>query len=141
MASLDLRATGATAYPRDAIRRAPDHNTAEWSMWIGRPLLGQWVWDVKQLLDVLEKHVGGLPETTAIVGVGPASLVALCTAALDARINRVATIGGLSSYVSDVPYENQRLGIMVPGILRNVGDIPHLAALTAPRRLVIAGWS
>jgi hypothetical protein len=28
---------------------------------------------------------------------------------------------------------------MVPDILRTVGDIPHLASLAAPRRLVIAG--
>jgi hypothetical protein len=66
-------------------------------------------------------------------------LVALCVAALDRRIDRAATVGGLTSYVSDVPYENQRLGIMVPGILRDLGDVPQLAALTAPRPLVIAG--
>ena len=51
----DLRATGPTAYPRDKIGRAPDHNTAEWSLWIGRPLLGQWVTDVVRLLDVLDE--------------------------------------------------------------------------------------
>jgi hypothetical protein len=28
---------------------------------------------------------------------------------------------------------------MVPGVLRATGDIPHLAALLAPRRLVVAG--
>jgi hypothetical protein len=31
------------------------------------------------------------------------------------------------------------MGVMVPGILRDVGDIPHLAALASPRRLVISG--
>jgi hypothetical protein len=30
------------------------------------------------------------------------------------------------------------MGILAPGILK-VGDIPHLAGLVAPRRLVIAG--
>jgi hypothetical protein len=29
--------------------------------------------------------------------------------------------------------------IMAPGIVRDVGDIAHLAALAAPRRVVIAG--
>ena len=135
----DLRATGATAYPRDKVRRAPDHNSAEWSLWIGRPLLGQWVWDARRLLDVLDNPTGRLPDEVAIIGVGPASLVALCAAALDDRISSVATVGGLASYVSAVPYENQRLGIMAPGILREVGDVPQLAALASPRRVVIAG--
>jgi hypothetical protein len=38
-----------------------------------------------------------------------------------------------------VPYTGQRLGLMAPKILREAGDIPHLAALIAPRRLTIAG--
>ena len=135
--TVDLRATGATANAGDAIRRAPDHNSAEWSMWAGRPLLGQWVHDVRRLLDTLERK---RPEPSlAVIGVGPASLVALAAAAVDKRIDRVATVGGLASYVSDVPYENQRLGIIVPGILKRIGDVAHLAALAAPRRLVIAG--
>jgi hypothetical protein len=135
----DLRATGATAYGSDKIARAPDHNTAEWSLLIGRPLLGQWVWDVKRLLDVLSEHAGGLPETTAVIGVGPAGLVAMSAAALDERIDRIVTAGSLASYVSETPYEKQRLAIMVPGILRDVGDISHLGALASPRRLIVAG--
>jgi dienelactone hydrolase len=139
LVTADLRATGATAQRSDQVMRAPDHNTAEMSMWIGRPLLGQWVWDVSRLLDALAEYAGGLAEPTAVIGVGPAALVALCSAALDRRIDRAATVGGLASYVSDKPYEKQRMGIMVPGILRDVGDIAHLAALTAPKRLVVAG--
>ena len=136
--SVDLRATGATTNKSDAIRRAPDHNSAEWSLWTGRPLIGQWVYDVRRLLDALEERKK-LTSDLALVGVGPASLVALAAAANDTRVSKVATVGGLASYVSDVPYEKQRLGIMVPGILKRIGDIAHLAALTAPRRLVVAG--
>jgi dienelactone hydrolase len=143
--TVDLRATGSTAHLQDTIFRAPDHNTAEWAMLTGRPLLAQWVWDVSRLLDALEKtnagkqKTGTLPKRTTLIGIGPAGVVALCAAALDARIEQVATVGTLASYVSDVPYENQRLGIMPPRILSDAGDIPHLAALLAPRRLVIAG--
>lgn len=139
LTTVDLRATGSTAQKGDVIGRAPDHNTAEWSMWVGRPLLGQWVWDVRRLLDALYEHAGGVPKETAVIGVGPASLVALSVAALDSRITRAATVGGLATYVTDAPYEKQRLGIMVPGILRDIGDIPQLAALVAPRRLIITG--
>lgn len=136
---VDLRGTGRTAVARDKIGRAPDHNSAEWSMWIGRPLLGQWVWDCRRLLDVLDGSSAKDATATALIGVGSASLVSLCASALDERVTHVATVGGLASFVSAVPYENQRLGIMVPGILRDVGDVPHLAALSAARRLVIAG--
>jgi dienelactone hydrolase len=136
--SLSLRATGAHAYPRDKIGRAPDHNTAEWSLWLGRPLLGQWVLDLRAALNAIEADAG-LPRELTVVGVGPAGVVALCASALDSRIQQVVTVGSLASYVSDAPYENQRLGIMAPGIVRYVGDIQHLAALIAPRKLVIVG--
>lgn len=132
LVTLDLRATGKLAWPKDRVGRAPDHTTAEWAIWIGRPLLGQWVVDLHRLLDGLQAD-GALPREVALVGVGPAGVVATCAAALDERISRVVTIGSLASYVSDQPYENQRLGIMVPMILRDVGDIAHLAALVAPR--------
>jgi hypothetical protein len=59
------------------------------------------------------------------------------TTALEPRISRVAASDTLASYVTDVPYEGQRLGTIVPGILRDAGDVAHLAALIAPRRLVI----
>jgi hypothetical protein len=65
--------------------------------------------------------------------------VALAAAAFDPRITRVATVGMLASLVTEVPYEGQRLGIIVPGMLRDLGDISHLAALVAPRPLFIEG--
>jgi hypothetical protein len=136
--SLGLRATGEHAYPRDKIGRAPDHNTAEWSLWLGRPLLGQWVLDLRAALNALEADAGLSGELT-VAGVGPAGVVALCAAALDSRIRQVVTVGSLASYISDAPYENQRLGIMAPAIVRDVGDIQHLAALIAPRKLMIVG--
>lgn len=134
----DLRGTGAAAVPGDQVAAAPDHNSAEWSMWIGRPLLGQWLRDVSCLLSAVDQHCGGLPELTAVVGIGSAGVVALTAAALDDRLGRVAALGTLASYVSSQPYRGQRLGIMVPGILRDVGDLPHLAALIAPRTCVMA---
>ena len=136
--NLDLRATGSRANPGDKIGRAPDHNTAEWSLWLGRPLLGQWVQDVRAALTVMEE-APGWPKEVTLVGRGPAGIVALCAAALDPRIKQVVTVGTLASYLSEEPYLGQRLGIMAPGIVRDVGDVPQLAALVAPRRLVIAG--
>jgi len=137
--TLDLRATGALAVTRARTSLSPDHNPAEWALWIGRPLLGQWLTDVQATLRALESADGALPRTLAVIGQGPAGLVATAAAALDPRITHVAAVGSLGSYVSAVPYEKQWLGLMVPGIVREVGDIAQIAALIAPRRLVIAG--
>lgn len=137
VATLDLRATGELAWPSDKIGRAPDHTTAQWSFWIGRPLIGQWAWDVHRLLDALEKTDGGLPKHIAIVGIGPAGLVALAAAALDSRIDACGTSATLATYVSDAPYEGQRMGTIIPGVLRAVGDVGDIAAMIAPRRLCI----
>ncbi len=135
--TLDLRATGRLAPTRNAVGHAPDHNSAEWGLWIGRPLLGQWVTDVRRLLDVLKTL--GQAKTTAVIGIGPGGLVALAAAAVDPRITSVVAVGTISTLVSDRPYQSQRLGTIVPGMLVDVGDVAHLAALVAPRRVVIAG--
>jgi len=132
--TFSLRATGEHSYHRDKIRRAPDHNTAEWSLWIGRPLLGQWVQDVRAFLNARETF-----GPTTLIGIGPAALVAVTTAAMDDRIERTFAVNMLSSYISDVPYEGHRLGLIVPGILRDLGDIQHIAAMVAPRQLTLVG--
>ncbi|MBI3461641.1 MAG: hypothetical protein HY000_01070, partial [Planctomycetes bacterium] len=125
-----------------------------WALWLGRPLLGQWTWDVLRLVDYLvgepvrpgsegvlwagRKDVQR--ERLGVYAIGAAGVVALCAAALDERI-RWAACGGLpASYVADKPYSNASvpMGIAAPGIL-SVGDVPHLAALVAPRPLSIHG--
>lgn len=133
--TVDLRATGKYAVKGDSIGRAPDHNSAEWSMWIGRPLLGQWTYDVLWVLDILGT------EKPVIIGDGPAGLVALSVGALAGeRVRGVAAVNTLASYVTDVPYQGQRLGILAPGILRDVGDVGHLAAISnAPRTVIVGG--
>ena len=135
----ELRATGRTAPAGDKIGHAADHNSAEWSLWIGRPLLGQWVWDVRRTLDALRQQDGSLPSDIQVCGTGSAGVVALCAAALDERISHAKTINSLASYVTSEPYRGQRLGLMAPGILRDVGNIAHIAALVAPRRVTITG--
>jgi dienelactone hydrolase len=134
----DLRATGETKPKGDAIGEAPDHNSAEHALWVGRPLLGQWVFDVQCLLDWLAIQQG--LDRTAVCGIGQAGLVALCAAGLlDDRIAAAAAIDAPSSYVTDQAYPaGTRMGLLAPGILR-VGDVPQLAALVAPRRLVVVG--
>lgn len=135
----ELRATGSLQVPSDTIGHAADHNSAEWGLWIGRPLAGQWVCDVRRAIDAVSEADGATPQTLAVVGFGSAGVVSLCAAALDTRISAAATVDSLSSYASSSPYRSQRLGIIVPAILPTVGDVQHIAALAAPRRVFIAG--
>jgi cephalosporin-C deacetylase-like acetyl esterase len=135
--ALDLRATGQTAVKNERIRDAIDHNSTEWSIWMGRPLVGQWCWDVIRALDFLVSHDGVDARHLALVGSGAGGLVAICAAALDERVRSVATSGLLASFVSAAPPQDHRMATFVPFIL-DVGDVPHLSALLAPRRLIIA---
>ena len=136
----DLRATGSTKPAHDAVAGAPDHNSAEHALWVGRPLLGQWVFDVRCLLDWMATQPGFNRDHFAVAGIGQAGVVALCAGGLfDDRVTSVAAIDPLATYVTDQAYlAGTHMGLLAPGILR-VGDIPHLAALAAPRRLQLVG--
>ncbi len=136
----DLRATGAAKPKNDGVRTAPDHNSTEHALLIGRPLLGQWVADVRAILAYLTSQPGLDTRKFAVVGIGQAGIVAITASALlGEHIAATAVLDVPASYVTQTAYpDGTRMGLLVPGILR-VGDIPHLAALSAPRKLVIAG--
>lgn len=134
----DLRATGETK-PKSGLAGAADHHVCEHGLWVGRPLLGQWAFDVACVLDWLgiQKRVDR--RRLAVIGIGPAGIVALTAAALEDRIASVAALGSYSTYVTDEPYApGMYMGLLAPGILK-WADVPHLAALAAPRRLILAG--
>ena len=100
------------------------------------PLLGQWSLDVMRIAAELRR----VDPTASIhvVGIGPMGLTALAAGAQDSTLGSVIAYETLASYLTDKPYKNQRLGTIVPNILREVGDIPALAAL-CKSRVVIAG--
>ena len=145
----DFRGTGRWLSNTGPVAGVPDHTVAEWGLWVGRPLLGQWVWDVIRWLDLLDelrmKPVKALSQQTPldrpyiVVGLGAMSLPAILAAALDARVAGVACSDCLVSFVGrgPKPWSGVPMGAIVPNIL-DVGDIGHLAALIAPRPLAIA---
>lgn len=137
--TVDLRATGKLTMGVERPGRSPDHDSAEWGLWLGRPLMEQWTRDVQRLIDALSWHYKDDIKGLIVIGEGPAGLVALTTRISDPRVAKTAVVNTLASFVSDEPYTNQRLGTIAPGILRYFGDVPHLAALTPSQRLVIAG--
>ncbi|HEY1380237.1 MAG TPA: acetylxylan esterase, partial [Gemmataceae bacterium] len=135
----NLRATGAAKPPGNAVHLAADHNPAEHALWIGRPMMGQWLTDVQAVLDWLARRPGIDRRHVMLAGVGPAGLVALVGGGLwDDRVTGVLAVETPVSYLTDAPYgPTMRMGVLLPGIV-GVGDVPQLAALVAPRRLVLA---
>jgi dienelactone hydrolase len=140
---------------RDIPKLAPiagvaDHTAAEWGVWVGRPLLGQWVWDIIRWLDLLDRlrtNLGGAagfpwpstPRPYYLVGRGAIGLAAVLAAALDDRVAGVSCDGGLVSFVAEKPkpWSDVPMSFAVPNIL-SVGDVAHLGALIAPRPLVFS---
>jgi dienelactone hydrolase len=135
----DLRGTGETKPANGAIAGAPDHNSTEHALWVGRPLLGQWVFDVQCLLDWMALQPGQDRRRFAVVGLGQAGIVALCAGGLlDDRVTSTAAVGLPTTFITEKAYApGTHMGLLAPGILR-VGNVPHLAALCAPRRLLVA---
>src|SRR5262249_44365081 len=118
VAAVDLRATGTTKPPRDAIAGASDHNSAEHALWLGRPLLGQWVSDVRSTVDWIGTRPDCDPRRLAVVGVGQAGLVAVCAAALDPRITSVVLLDPLTTLISEEAYAaGTPMGLLAPGLL------------------------
>jgi len=64
-------------------------------------------------------------------------LVALFAAAPDGRCASTASVGALATYVQPDGYPAQPMGVLLPGILE-WGDVAHVAAWIAPRRLLLA---
>jgi hypothetical protein len=135
----DLRATGTTAVAGEGRGRAPDHNSAQWSLWLGRPLAGQWAYDIRRTILAMQAATESVPEEIHLVGLESAAISTLLAAISEDVTCNLTLVQPLVTYVADAPYERERLGSLIPGILRYVGDIQHLAALLAPRKLLING--
>jgi dienelactone hydrolase len=135
--TVDLRGTGNAKPKNGAIAGAPDHTAAEHGLWCGRPLLGQWVTDTLTIFQALQVD----PDAKeSLVCIGQAGIVGLAVAAMSSQQPASILVADLPvSFVTDAPYGNGTyMGLLAPGILK-VGDIPHLAGMAAPRRLIIAG--
>ena len=103
---------------------------------LGRPLVGMAAYDIVRFVD----YLAGRPEFDAtritLWAEDLATMPALYALALDERIAGATLVGLLSTYVSPTPIQ-QPMWTFAPGLLKHA-DIEHLAALAAPRPLVIA---
>ena len=139
----DLRGTGDTKLKADAVAGAIDHNSAEHALWIGRPMLAQWLADVGNVLDFLDTGIDKKPQPPLLIGLDHAGVIAtLAGAIFTDRIRGVMTVKSMSSFISETPYASGTpMGLLFPGILQ-VGDIQHFAGLVAPKPMtIIDGFS
>jgi dienelactone hydrolase len=132
-----VRATRPADLTASGIAGAPDHTLAEHGLWISRPLLAQWTLDGMALLVGVSDQS---KDKAIVLGYTFSSLVAiLAVTHVPDAVRSVVLLLPPATLMTDVPYASGTyMGILAPGLLK-VGDVPHLAALLAPKRLVIAG--
>lgn len=101
---------------------------------MGRPVIGQRVWDTMRAIDYLVSRPDVDRTQIRVLGVGRAGLVALMAAFLDRRTRSALLNRTLVSYLSILESENYslKLACFVPGILRQF-DLPKIAAGLSPR--------
>ncbi len=109
----------------------------------GKPVVGEWVWDLSRCADAVEAlgqartGEGGKGDPVYLLADGAPGLAALLAPAFDKRMAGAAALGPLATYLSDSGFGVDWL-FYLPGVLE-AGDLPELYALSAPRRLVLAG--
>ncbi len=130
--------------PRGAAGHGRGHQDEEAYAWsslmLGRPLLGQRVTDVLALIRALRAHPAAAGRRIVLVASERMTVPALFAAALEPAVAQVYLSGGLASYRSLVDLENYNhpLANFLPGVLA-ITDLPRLAVLMAPRRVILAG--
>lgn len=105
---------------------------------VGRNLLGLRVSDVLAAIKSLRSSSGA--KRLVLCGSGDAALVAVLAAALDQSVDRVAVEGLLMSFKPLFSAEGHPLNAasIVPGLLRDFGDIPDVLDQIRPRQILVA---
>lgn len=98
----------------------------------GRPEAGMALTDIRACLDALIKRDDVDSGRITLLGMDEAGALALIAGALESRI------GSIVVNKLGIVYSEGRWQPMIPGILR-IGDLEHISATIAPRRLLIGG--
>ena len=162
--AIDLRGRGETL-GRIGTRRDNNYHFVAHSIAWARPVAGRRAFDLKRSLDFVERRSELSGKPIVVVGLGGDALPALLAAADDPRVRGVACAGLVNSFVAQISaatagsrLEALRkwnssamtwgrldnglfqvdLGSVIPSVLL-VADIPDIASLVAPRRLLYCG--
>ncbi len=108
-------------------------------MMLDHPLLGQRIADLLAAAAALRRHLAA-PVPLILAASGSMCVPALCASALTSDIQTAYLSGGLISWRSllEIDDYTEPFANFVPGILRHT-DLPMIARLVAPRRLILAG--
>jgi cephalosporin-C deacetylase-like acetyl esterase len=142
LCAVDQRGFGNTAprYPSSEPYRYYDggaHLSEDFawaSLVLGKPALGQRVWDFARCLDYLESRQEVERENIRVVGVRGGALTALMGSLLDERPRSILCESGLADFRSVVASQEYAWGLTwyISGILCEF-DLPDLIAAFAPR--------
>jgi hypothetical protein len=152
----DLRGTGeirAAEWEVGAYMNQRDMAWAKAAARLGRPALSMWLTDLSALVNALAQRKELDLTRLSLYGFGEAGTAALFFSALDGRPTTVVVERTLGSYLSESGFgrpfiyaepsptaaDGGGIGSLVPFVpdLLKVADLPHVAALVAPRRLGI----
>jgi dienelactone hydrolase len=137
--AIDYRGAGETAGTVSAIGYGPsmpEYNLTNYSLYIGRPLAGQRVVDIRAATDYLTNRPEVAANRVAIIGRGRGALSAVLAASFDNRLHCVVADEFLASLVFNEEFVDIGLEYFIPRIL-TVADMPHLLAHIAPRPLLV----
>jgi hypothetical protein len=137
--TIDYRGAGETAGTVPSIEYGPgtpEYNLTNYSLFIGRPLAGARVVDIRCATDFLANRKEVDADRIAIAGRGRGALSAVLAASFDERIACVVADELLATWVFNEEFVGIDLAYMIPRIL-TVGDMPHLLAHVAPRPLLV----
>jgi dienelactone hydrolase len=142
--AIDPRGTGETSegpVPREyrGFLTGTDASLFYGALRAGASVPGMRVRDILAACTFLETRAEIDPGRIGILGVGSGGTLATFAAALDARIQVAVSSGGLLSFdaIAASGNSSHRLTELVPGALQSF-DLPDVAALVAPRPLVLA---
>ncbi|NLX03550.1 MAG: acetylxylan esterase [Phycisphaerae bacterium] len=114
----------------------PCHAVATWAMMAGGSLAGLRVFEARRLVDYLTTLPEADTERLGAMGISGGGMHTFFSALVDERI-RVAVISGyFCSWHASILAMHHCICNFIPGIL-GVGDLPELAALLAPRPVLI----
>lgn len=136
--TLEQRYMGMTGQTAQGLAACSMENEGMATLLMGRTAIGERVWDVTRLLDVIEKHLSAYIDPTKILcmgnsGGGTTTFYAAC---MDERICLAMPSCAVCSFDDSIMAMKHCACNFVPGI-RNYFDMGDLAGLIVPRPLVL----
>ena len=139
MLAIDLRGTGETAGTLPGIEYGPgepDYNLSNYGLFVGRPIAGMRVFDIRCATDFLLSRTEADASGVALLGRGRAAFAGIFAAGFDTRIHSVVAENLLTTWVFEDEFLGIGLSYLLPRIL-TIADIPQLLAGISPRPLLV----